>query len=37
MTYEGRLRHTLLIRDGWRDSEIFSILDNEWRPGPFTQ
>src|SRR3954464_1614621 len=23
MTYEGRLRHTTLIRDGWRDSEMF--------------
>ncbi|HSZ38848.1 MAG TPA: GNAT family protein [Trebonia sp.] len=31
MTHEGRLRHTSLIRDGWRDSEIFSILDDEWR------
>ncbi|MGW1836844.1 GNAT family N-acetyltransferase [Streptomyces sp. NPDC002067] len=34
MTYEGRHRHTALIRDGWRDSEIFSILESEWRPGP---
>ncbi|MGW3722911.1 GNAT family N-acetyltransferase [Streptomyces sp. NPDC005133] len=31
MTYEGRLRHTALIRDGWRDSMIFSILEGEWR------
>jgi hypothetical protein len=31
--WEGRLRHTLLIRDGWRDSEVSSILDEEWRPG----
>lgn len=30
MTYEGRLRHTALLRDGWRDSEMFSILDSEW-------
>lgn len=30
MTYEGRHRHTALIRDGWRDSEIFSILEGEW-------
>jgi RimJ/RimL family protein N-acetyltransferase len=30
MTYEGRMRHALLLRDGWRDSEIFSILDSEW-------
>jgi RimJ/RimL family protein N-acetyltransferase len=33
MTYEGRLRHTMLIRDGWRDSEMYSILEDEWR-GP---
>ena len=31
MTYEGRQRHTMLIRDGWRDSEMFSILEEEWR------
>lgn len=31
MTYEGRLRHTALIRDGWRDSMIFSILEGECR------
>ncbi|MFE5934975.1 GNAT family N-acetyltransferase [Streptomyces sp. NPDC056470] len=31
MTWEGRHRHTTLIRDGWRDSEMFSILDEEWR------
>jgi [ribosomal protein S5]-alanine N-acetyltransferase len=30
MRYEGRLRHTLLLRDGWRDSEVFSILQPEW-------
>lgn len=30
MTYEGRLRHTLRLRDGWRDSDVFGILDNEW-------
>ncbi|NNN34200.1 GNAT family N-acetyltransferase [Streptomyces sp. S3(2020)] len=36
MTHEGRHRHTTRIRDGWRDSEVFSILDQEWthRPGP---
>ncbi|MFI2371630.1 GNAT family N-acetyltransferase [Streptomyces sp. NPDC018833] len=32
MTHEGRLRHTQLIRDGWRDSLIFSILEEEWCP-----
>jgi RimJ/RimL family protein N-acetyltransferase len=31
MTWEGRQRHTALIRDGWRDSEMFSILKDEWR------
>ncbi|MGW4699084.1 GNAT family N-acetyltransferase [Streptomyces sp. NPDC004285] len=31
MTREGRHRHTALIRDGWRDSEMFSILEDEWR------
>ncbi|MEV7416049.1 GNAT family protein [Streptomyces sp. NPDC089919] len=31
MTGEGRHRHTALIRDGWRDSEMFSILEEEWR------
>jgi [ribosomal protein S5]-alanine N-acetyltransferase len=30
MTYEGRLRHTMEIRDGWRDSSVFSILADEW-------
>lgn len=30
MTYEGTLRHTMLIRDGWRDSKMFSILRPEW-------
>lgn len=32
MTYEGRLRETMLIRDGWRDSDIYSILETEWAP-----
>lgn len=30
MTYEGTMRHMLLIRDGWRDSKLFSILRHEW-------
>jgi RimJ/RimL family protein N-acetyltransferase len=30
MTPEGRMRHTQWIRDGWRDSLIFSILEDEW-------
>lgn len=33
MTYEGRLRHTQYIRDGWRDSELFSLLEDEWTAG----
>ncbi|MZE80669.1 GNAT family N-acetyltransferase [Streptomyces sp. SID5475] len=31
MTWEGRHRHTALIRDRWRDSEVFGILEDEWR------
>jgi RimJ/RimL family protein N-acetyltransferase len=31
MTVEGRLRHTMKIRDGWRDSSVFSMLADEWR------
>ncbi|MFE3763623.1 GNAT family N-acetyltransferase [Streptomyces sp. NPDC059104] len=31
MTHEGRLRHTALLHDGWRDSMIFSSLEGEWR------
>ncbi|MFK0259439.1 GNAT family N-acetyltransferase [Streptomyces sp. NPDC090445] len=31
MTWEGRHRHTALLRDGWRDSEVFGILEDEWR------
>ncbi|WP_170318872.1 GNAT family N-acetyltransferase [Allorhizocola rhizosphaerae] len=30
MTCEGRMRHNLLIRDGWRDSDLYAILDHEW-------
>jgi [ribosomal protein S5]-alanine N-acetyltransferase len=29
MTFEGR-QHTMEIRDGWRDSSIFSTLADEW-------
>ncbi|WP_274653328.1 GNAT family N-acetyltransferase [Paenibacillus humicola] len=31
MTQEGRLRDTLLLRDGWRDSLLFGILEEEWK------
>ena len=30
MTHEGTLRHTIQIRDGWRDSDMYSILSDEW-------
>ena len=29
MTYEGRMRHTLLLRDGWRDSDVYSMLETD--------
>lgn len=31
MTEEGTMRHTLRIRDGWRDSKIYSVLRAEWK------
>jgi [ribosomal protein S5]-alanine N-acetyltransferase len=30
MTQEGRIRENLLLRDGWRDSFLYSILEDEW-------
>ncbi|WP_245976727.1 GNAT family N-acetyltransferase [Oceanobacillus arenosus] len=30
MTKEGRIREDLLIKDGWRDSLIYSVLEHEW-------
>lgn len=30
MSVEGSLRHTILLRDGWRDSLMHSILRAEW-------
>jgi len=30
MTHEGRLREAMVIRDGWRDSDVYSVLDREW-------
>jgi [ribosomal protein S5]-alanine N-acetyltransferase len=29
MTKEGRIRGDLLMKDGWRDSLLFSVLENE--------
>lgn len=31
MTHEGTLRHTMRLRDGWRDSHMFSLLEDEWK------
>jgi RimJ/RimL family protein N-acetyltransferase len=33
MTYEGRLRSDRLIRDGWRDSDLYAILEEDWLTG----
>lgn len=30
MTREGRIRQNILMKDGWRDSLLFSILEQEW-------
>ncbi len=29
MTYEGRMRDTMLLRDGWRDSDLYAILADD--------
>ncbi len=34
MVHEGRLRHTMQIRDGWRDSDVYSVLTGEWSSLP---
>ena len=31
MRYEGRMRETMFIRDGWRDSVLYSLLEHEWQ------
>lgn len=31
MTLEGKRRHDMLLETGWRDSLLYSILDNEWK------
>jgi RimJ/RimL family protein N-acetyltransferase len=33
MSYEGRMRETMLIRDRWRDSDLYSVLAHEWQVG----
>jgi RimJ/RimL family protein N-acetyltransferase len=30
MIKEGRMREDLLLKDGWRDSLLYSILEHEW-------
>lgn len=30
LTHEGRRRQVIELRDGWRDSDIYSILEHEW-------
>lgn len=32
LVYEGRMRETLLLDSGWRDSSFYSVLESEWRP-----
>ncbi|MGG4166355.1 GNAT family protein [Rossellomorea vietnamensis] len=31
MTKEGRIREDLLMKDGWRDSLLYSVLEHEWK------
>ncbi len=31
MTKEGKIREHLLIKDGWRDSLLYSLLEHEWK------
>ena len=31
MTYEGKKRHNMLLKSGWRDSLLYSVLENEWK------
>jgi RimJ/RimL family protein N-acetyltransferase len=33
MLYEGRMREVMLIRDGWRDSALYAVLEDEWGVG----
>jgi RimJ/RimL family protein N-acetyltransferase len=34
VTFEGRLRHTIKLRDGWRNSNLYSMLSHEWASYP---
>lgn len=31
MVLEGRIRENLFIKDGWRDSLLYSVLEYEWK------
>jgi ribosomal-protein-alanine N-acetyltransferase len=31
MQVEGRLRDVMLLRDGWRDSLVYGLLEHEWQ------
>lgn len=31
MSYEGRMRETMRLTEGWRDSDLYAILDGEWQ------
>ncbi|MGM0841011.1 MAG: GNAT family N-acetyltransferase [Bacillota bacterium] len=33
MTLEGRIRHDLKMKNGWRDSLLFGLIEDEWRNG----
>lgn len=33
MTLEGRIRHDLKMKNGWRDSLLFGLSENEWKEG----
>ncbi|MBH0172264.1 GNAT family N-acetyltransferase [Fictibacillus sp. 23RED33] len=30
MKLEGKMRETIMLKDGWRDSLLFSMLEHEW-------
>ncbi len=34
LVHEGRRRQDMLLRDGWRDSDLYAILEDEWRGRP---
>ncbi|MEI2664997.1 GNAT family N-acetyltransferase [Rossellomorea sp. LJF3] len=31
MTLEGRIRHHMKLKDGWRDSLLYGVLEDEWQ------